>query len=116
MLSLIRRGRAGHAVGARPMSLLVKASPTVQRLIRAAGLESYPLKGTGPKGIVTEGDVSTAKAAKAEQDEAARQPVTIELKPLIAHNLDQSALPTSAVTNKAELMKYYETMCAHGPT
>lgn len=116
MLSVLRRGRAGHAVGARPMSLMVKASPTVQRLIRAAGLESYPLTGTGPKGIVTDEDVSVAKAAKAVEDEAARQPVTIDLKPLKVHNLDESYLPTSAVTNKAELMQYYETMCALMPS
>ena len=44
----------------------IKASPTVQRLIRDAGLEGEPLAASGPKGTVTAADVDVARAAKAE--------------------------------------------------
>jgi len=97
------------------MSLMVKASPTVQRLIRSAGLEAWPITATGPKGLVTEEDVAAARTAKETSESAAQSPVTIELAPLVTHMMDSATLPTSAVTNKAELMKYYETMCAAHP-
>ena len=107
LMHTLRRG----VVGTRRVSTLVKASPTVQRLIRAAGLEDWPFDATGPKGLVTEEDVVTARTSKDASAAAAQAPVTIELAPLTTHLMEGAALPTSAVTNKAELMKYYETMC-----
>ena len=88
----------------------IKASPTVQNLIRKAGVKPESLAATGPKGTVTAEDVTAASAAKAEADAAASVPFTIELAPPVTYKLDGFELPTSAVTSKLELMGYYKTM------
>ena len=114
MLALGRRWAARPVMGRRAQSSAIKASPTVQRLIRAAGLDHYPIAPTGPKGLVTVEDVAAAQALKAAADQADRQPVTIELKPMTVHLMEETTLPTSATTNKAELIGYYEKMCVRG--
>ena len=43
--------------------MTVKASPTVQKLIRQHGLDPSAVDATGPKGTVTLGDVEAAAAA-----------------------------------------------------
>jgi len=107
---LLRRAAARSP--ARQMSMAVKASPTVQRLIREAGVEGMDLAGSGPKGTVTPTDVATAAAAKAEAHAAASVPITISLDPPTPHMLDTMGytMPTQAVTSKAELMHYFKTM------
>ena len=87
-----------------------KASPTVQRLIREAGVKTKDLVGSGPKGVVTSEDVTAAAAAKAAAFEAAQSPITIPLQPPVPYKLDVTVLPTEALTSKAELTEYYRTM------
>ena len=95
----------------RRTMMTIKASPTVQRLIRDAGLETWPtFATTGPKGTVSAEDVAAAVAAKAELDRAAAIPLTIPITPPTAYKFDGYPLATEAVTSRAELMRYYETM------
>ena len=95
----------------RRTMMSIKASPTVQRLIRDAGLETWPtFATTGPKGTVSAEDVAAAVAAKAELDRAAAIPLTIPITPPTAYKFDGYPLATEAVTSRAELMRYYETM------
>mmetsp|Transcript_54773 Transcript_54773/g.90770 ORF Transcript_54773/g.90770 Transcript_54773/m.90770 type:complete len:421 (+) Transcript_54773:23-1285(+) len=94
----------------RRLSTYLKASPTVQRLIREHGLSEVPLKGSGPKGTVTPSDVQAAAMAKQMVDEAALLPISIDFKPMVGHLLETSSLPTSATTNKKELVEYYKKM------
>jgi len=65
---------------------------------------------TGPKGTVSPADVEAALAIKTKLDEEALTPVTIDFKPMVGHKFEASSLPTSAVTNKKELISYYKTM------
>ena len=99
--------------GRRLASSALKASPTVQRLIRDAGLEDFhrlPTVGSGPKGTVTAHDVEAAAAIKAEEDAAAAVPLTIEVPAAEPYMLDHLTMPSSATTSKAELLRYYKTM------
>ena len=82
----------------------LKASPTVQRLIREAGLDGWEMMGSGPKGTVTPGDVAAAAALKAAADEEAAKPMTIQLQPPVPYKLEGWTMPTEAVTSKAELL------------
>jgi len=92
-------------------SASIKAGPTVQRLIRAAGLDGYErLASSGPKGTVAPEDVAAAAAQKASDDAEASKPITIQLQPPTRHLFDGVEMPTSAVTSKAELLDYYRTM------
>jgi len=54
--------------------------------------------------------VLAAAAAKAAADAEALAPVTLELRPMVGHLLEQSVLPTTAVTNKKELLEYFTKM------
>jgi pyruvate dehydrogenase E1 component alpha subunit len=92
------------------MSTLLKASPTVQRLIREAGVEGMELGSSGPKGTVTPADVEVAASIKAEADAVASVPINIEITPPTPYMLDGWTMPTHAVTSKAELTRYYKTM------
>jgi len=94
----------------RPMMTSIKASPTMQRRIREAGLEKWSLTGTGPKGVVTAEDVASAAEAKAAADSAAAVPFTIPVTPATPYRLDGWTMPTEAVTSRAELLGYYKTM------
>ena len=86
-----------------------KASPTVMRLIREHGLESYPsISASGPKNTITADDVAVAAEQKSREDEESLQPITIELREMKGHMIDN--LPTQAVTNKKELLEYFKTM------
>ena len=86
-----------------------KASPTVMRLIREHGLESYPsISASGPKNTITADDVAVAAEQKSREDEESLQPITIELREMKGHMIDN--LPTQAVTNKRELLEYFTTM------
>ena len=59
-----------------------KASPTVQRLIREAGLVAEDIEeASGPKGTILAGDVEKAAAKAAAALEAASVPFDIELAP-----------------------------------
>lgn len=98
------------AARSRALSSL-KASPTVQKLLRKHGLQSATIKPTGPKGTVTPADVQAAAAAAAEADAAASVPVTVEIPQAKTYLLPADAVPTTAVTNKKELLHYYKTMC-----
>ena len=60
-------------LSARRMSTLIKASPTVQRMIRERGLEGVSINGSGPKGTITGSDVKLAAATKAEADASQQQ-------------------------------------------
>ena len=54
----------------------LKASPTVQRLIRESNLESWPGLGatvSGPKGTLTAADVASAARPSAERRERTRR-------------------------------------------
>lgn len=67
----------------RAASASIKAGPTVQRLIRAAGLDGYErLASSGPKGTVAPEDVAAAAAQKASDDAEASKPITIQLQPV----------------------------------
>ena len=91
----------------------LKASPTVQRLIRESGLEGWHglgATGSGPKGTITADDVAAASATKREQDAAASVPLTIDITPPEPYNLEGWEMPTQAVTSQAELVSYYEKM------
>ena len=86
-----------------------KASPTVMRLIREHGLESYPsISASGPKNTLTADDVAVAAEQKSREDEESLQPITSELREMKGHMIDN--LPTQAVTNKKELLEYFKTM------
>ena len=92
-------------------SMALKASPTVQKLIRDAGLEQWSdLAATGPKNTVTADDVAAAAALKAEALAAASVPLTLEVTAPKPYMLDGVEMPTTAVTSKAELLSYYRTM------
>jgi pyruvate dehydrogenase E1 component alpha subunit len=91
--------------------MALKASPTVQRLIREAGLEGYEgLKTSGPKGTVTAADVALAAEEKAIAESLVNDPLTIELAPPTAHMLEGYTMPTSATTSRVQLLSYYKTM------
>jgi|TARA_B100000524_G_scaffold345678_1_gene244679 pyruvate dehydrogenase E1 component alpha subunit len=89
---------------------MLKASPTVQKLIREHGLEGRQFSATGPKQTVSAADVMSALAAKEEEDAAASVPFTIQLPAMKGHLFDSEVLPTEATTSKKELLEYYETM------
>ena len=90
--------------------MALKASPTIQRLIRDHQLESMAMAATGPKGTVVREDVEAALAVKQEADAAALTPITIDLAPMTTHLFEQSLMPTQAVTNKKELVGYFTQM------
>lgn len=97
-------------IARRWFSTAMKASPTVQKLIRQHGLESAVIKATGPKGTVTTDDVKLAAAAAAEADAMASVPVQVEIPAATTHLLEPDAVPTVATTCKKELMNYFKTM------
>ena len=97
-------------VHARHSSMMPKASPTVQRLIRGYGLEGFDMAASGPKGTVVAADVEAALAVKQESDAADLEPVTIELPPMTFHLFDEAQMPTQAVTNKKELLGFFTQM------
>jgi pyruvate dehydrogenase E1 component alpha subunit len=90
--------------------MALKASPTVQKMIREAGLQWSDLSASGPKGTVTAEDVATASAVKAEAAAAAAVPITLEITPPTPYMLDGWEMPSQAVTSKGELLQYYRTM------
>ena len=94
-----------HGAAAAP-----KASPTVQRLIREAGVEGEVIEASGPKGTVTPADVEKSAAAKAAALEAASVPFDIELAPPLSYRLEGWEMPTKATTSRAELTEYYRQM------
>ena len=97
----------------RAMSTMaLKASPTIQRLIRDHQLESVTMAGTGPKGTISVEDVEAAVARKQEADAADLTPITIDLAPMTTHLFDESLMPKQAVTNKKELVGYFTQMYA----
>ena len=93
-------------------TIALKASPTIQRLIRGHQLESMAMDATGPKGTVIKEDVEAALAIKQEADAAALAPITIDLAPMTTHLFDESLMPKQAVTNKKELVGYFTQMYA----
>ena len=93
-------------------SMAVKASPTVQRLIRGYELEGIPMSATGPKGTISPADVEAALAIKQEVDAAALEPITIDLSPMTFHMFDEALMPSQAITNKKELVGYFSEMYA----
>jgi pyruvate dehydrogenase E1 component alpha subunit len=97
-------------LSARRMSTLIKASPTVQRMIREHGLEGTSISGSGPKGTITGSDVNLAAAAKSEADQAAAAPITIDLPQATTHLLPPDSVPTQCTTSKTELLRYFTTM------
>jgi len=94
----------------RSLSTMVKASPTVQRMIREHGLDGITISPSGPKGTVVAADVELAAVAKAEADKAASAPLTIALPQVTTHLIATDAVPTEAVTSKKELLHYFRTM------
>ena len=78
-----------------------KASPTVQRLIREAGLEGEELTASGPKGTVTPADVESAAVRAAEKSAAASVPFEIEIPAATPYLLDGVEMPTVATTSRA---------------
>jgi len=95
---------------ARSLSTAVKASPTVQKLIRQHGIDPSRIDATGPKGTVSQMDVRKAIAAAAEMDAADSSPVSIEIPAATTYLLPVDAVPLVAETSKKELLGYYKTM------
>ena len=79
----------------------------MQKFIRENGLAEMAIGASGPKGTVSSEDVHAALAIKSKLDEEALSPVTIDFKPMVGHLFETPSLPTSAVTNKKELLEYY---------
>ncbi|KAG8459971.1 hypothetical protein KFE25_011020 [Diacronema lutheri] len=105
---LLPRGAAGAAALARRRGLAYKAGPSVHRLIDAHELRGRAIEATGPRGTVTVADVRAAARIKAVEDEKARVPVSIEVVPFETYMCE--APSTTVVTNRAEMLGYYEQM------
>ena len=97
-------------VRSRALSTAVKASPTVQRLIRERGLQGVKLEASGPKGTVSPADVDAAAAAQADADRLASEPLTIPIPAVTTHELSPDLVPLEAVTSKKELLHYFTEM------
>ncbi len=93
----------------------LKAGPSVLRALRAASAGRMPLAPrhlvpTGPKHTLTLQDVELGALRRDAELRDATKQITIGLKPMVAHNFDEAALPTVAKTDKLELIEYYKTM------
>jgi pyruvate dehydrogenase E1 component alpha subunit len=93
----------------RSAASALKASPTIQKLIREKGLEEMEIVATGPKGTISVADVEAAAVVKAEQDTIAMTPLTLEIPQATTHLLE-GPMPTTATTNRKELLEYYTKM------
>lgn len=78
--------------------------------MRIEGVDESLVSPSGPRGVVTREDVLAAAQAKARAEAEALVPLTIQFKPIVGHLLDGAQLPTSAATNKKELLEYFTKM------
>ena len=92
--------------------MALKASPTIQRLIRKLGVESAKISASGPKGTVSSQDVHAALASSALAAATSRglRSATVALDvPFTTYKLD-AALPETAEVTNEELLSYYTLM------